>query len=203
MVIFDEKLLDLQQVLPEIVRFISVDVETSGPNPSQYSILSIGACTFLRPQQTFYVELKPVNPNYQESALIVSQLSLDELKRTGKDAEEAMMLFEEWVQQVMPEDNRPVFVAFNAPFDWMFVADYFYRYLGRNPFGHNALDIKAYYMGMNRINWSATSMRDVSHHYMRSRQLTHHALQDAKDQSEMFTQMLIQALLIPSKEESV
>ncbi len=28
------------------------------------------------------------------------------------------------------------FVAFNASFDWMFVKDYFHRFLGRNTFGH-------------------------------------------------------------------
>ncbi len=42
-----------------------------------------------------------------------------------------------------------MFVALNAPFDWMFVADAFWRYLGRNPFGPSALDIKALYLGRN------------------------------------------------------
>ena len=39
---------------------ISVDVETAGPNPSQYSLLSIGACLVDEPDQKFYIELTPV-----------------------------------------------------------------------------------------------------------------------------------------------
>ena len=30
--------------------------------------------------------------------------------------------------------RRPVFVGFNATFDWMFVADYLWRFAGRDPF---------------------------------------------------------------------
>ena len=31
--------------------YISVDIETAGPNPSQYSLLSIGACSVMRNQR--------------------------------------------------------------------------------------------------------------------------------------------------------
>ena len=51
-----------------------------------------------------------------------------------------------------------MFVGFNAAFDWMFVADYFERYLGRNPFGYTALDIKAFAMGRLGGTWADTSM---------------------------------------------
>ena len=39
--------------------FISVDIETAGPVPAKYAILSIGACLVEDPEQTFYVELMP------------------------------------------------------------------------------------------------------------------------------------------------
>ena len=35
--------------------------ETAGPNPADYALLSIGACTLLEPRATFYAELQPVN----------------------------------------------------------------------------------------------------------------------------------------------
>ena len=41
--------------------YFSVDIETAGPNPGQYSLLSIGACTVDERRSTFYVELQPVN----------------------------------------------------------------------------------------------------------------------------------------------
>jgi inhibitor of KinA sporulation pathway (predicted exonuclease) len=77
-------------------------------------------------------------------------------------------------------------VGFNAPFDWMFVADYFDRYLGRNPFGHSALDIKAYYMGVADATWPETSMVKVAEHYGVTVDLTHNALDDARDQAALF-----------------
>jgi hypothetical protein len=53
-------------------------------------------------------------------------------------------------------DGRPVFVGFNAAFDWSFVNYYFQRYLGENPFGFAALDIKSLYMGATGCAWEET-----------------------------------------------
>lgn len=169
---------------------VSVDIETSGPNPGQYSLLAIGACTFIKPQSTFYVELKPVNTNAVAEALAVSDLSMDRLKEDGLEPAQAMQRFEDWLKASLPQVDRPVFVGFNAPFDWMFVNDYFHRYLGYNPFGHSALDIKSFFMGLKGVNWSKTSMEEIGLHYKQGQGLTHHALHDAMDQAELFRKML-------------
>jgi DNA polymerase III epsilon subunit-like protein len=170
--------------------YISVDVETAGPFPREYSMLSIGACTLSDPQATFYVEIQPLNDHFTEEALRVSGLNFAELKLNGHNPPEAMSRFSDWVAQVTPLGSEPVFVAFNAPFDWMFVSDYFHRFLGRNPFGFKALDIKAFYMGMKGVPWSETAMYKVSKQYLDQRELTHHALQDALDQAKIFRKML-------------
>jgi len=170
--------------------YISVDVETAGPNPGQYSLLSIGACVIGFPQLTFYVELKPVNSEMLPEARAIHGLSLEVLAERGLPPEEAMDRFESWLKQVVPGNSRPVFVAFNAPFDWMFVCDYFHRFLGRNPFGHTALDIKAYTMGLAGTTWEKTSMFHISKRYLEDRSLSHHALQDAIDQAEIFKKIL-------------
>jgi DNA polymerase III alpha subunit (gram-positive type) len=173
--------------------YVSVDVETAGPNPGQYSLLSIGACMVCDPKRTFYVELQPVNNNYRPSALSISGLSMEKLAQQGLPPAEAMARFETWTKEQVPEGQRPIFVAFNAPFDWMFVNDYFHRYIGHNPFGHNALDLKAFYMGMTGVSWEETAMRHVSGRYSDTRKLTHHALQDAVDQAGLFRNMLREA----------
>jgi len=173
--------------------YVSVDVETAGPNPSQYSLLSIGACLVADPQCTFYVELQPVNHRFTPEALAVSRLSLEELTEGGLPPVEAMACFETWLAAQVPSGRRPIFVAFNAPFDWMFVNDYFHRFLGRNPFGHAALDLKAFYMGLAGVRWSETTMRSVAARYLGNRKLTHHALRDAQDQAELFQKMLAEA----------
>jgi len=104
-----------------------------------------------------------------------------------------MACFETWLAAQVPSGRRPIFVAFNAPFDWMFVNDYFHRFLGRNPFGHAALDLKAFYMGLAGVRWSETTMRSVAARYLGNRKLTHHALRDAQDQAELFQKMLAEA----------
>lgn len=45
------------------------------------------------------------------------------------------------------------YVGFNASFDWSFVNYYFDLFLGENPFGIAALDIKSMYSGAADCSW--------------------------------------------------
>ena len=71
-------------------------------------------------------------------------------------------------------------------FDWMFVNEYFHRYLGENPFGHRALDIKAYAMGREGGAFADTSLAGLVERYGGTPTLTHHALEDARVQADLF-----------------
>ncbi len=173
--------------------YISVDIETAGPNPSQFSLLSIGTCTVSRPQRSFYIELQPVNNAMLPGAFEIHNLSIEALKENGVPPREAMARFESWLHEVVPAGQRPLFVAFNAPFDWMFVNDYFHRYLGHNPFGHAALDIKAYYMGFSGCAWKETALDHVSTNLLEGRKISHNALEDAIDQATIFSHIYKQA----------
>ena len=170
--------------------YVSVDIEAAGPNPARYAMLSIGACLVDDPDGGFYVELQPDSAEFEPEALAVGGLSLERLAVEGVGPAAAMRQFEDWLVQQIPPGVRPVFTAFNAPFDWMFIDTYFQRYLGRNPFGHSALDIKAYAMGMAGSSWAAVSMRELSPRYLDGRPLSHHALGDARDQAELFRALL-------------
>jgi len=173
--------------------FISVDVEAAGPSPSLYSMLTIGACTMQERPHTFYVELKPVNNKITPEAQGVHHLDMKRLAERGLPPAEAMANFAAWLNEEIPEDAKPIFVGFNAAFDWMFVNDYFHRFLGHNPFGHAALDIKAFFMGLTGAHWGDSTMRTIGPRYLRDQQLTHHALRDALDQAEIFQKMLAEA----------
>ena len=170
--------------------YISVDVETAGPVPGQYALLSIGACLVEDLSTTFYIELQPDSPDYTSEAIAVHGLSLATLGETGVPPKEALQAFASWIQRVTPEGMRVVFVAFNAPFDWMFINSYFHRYLGYNPFGHSALDIKAYFMGQAGVTWAETSMKQISSRFLDETHLSHNALQDAQDQAQIFQHLL-------------
>ncbi len=176
--------------------FISVDVETSGPIPGAFSLLSIGACVVDAGQgsatdnaspSTFYCTLMPLEgAGSDPAALAVAGFSLDELARTGSRSEEAMISFEEWVLTAC-RGAKPVFVGLNAAFDWSFVNYYFHRFLGRNPFGFTALDIKSLYMGVMGGSWADTrSSRMVAALGIPTGEASHHALEDAQAQAKLF-----------------
>jgi DNA polymerase III epsilon subunit-like protein len=172
--------------------YIVVDIEASGPTPGLYAMLSLGAATLTAPPDSFYITLKPDKAKTQPESMKVHGLTFAELCATGVEPKEAMENLADWVSRVTPMGADPVFCAFNAPFDWMFVNDYFHRYLGYNPFGHKALDIKALYMGLNAVTWGETSHNAISTAYHLPDTLSHHALEDALQEANLLKEILKQ-----------
>ncbi len=171
--------------LSDISRMVSVDVETAGPNPADYALLSIGACTLTQPRETFYVELKPTSEKVDPGALAVHNLDMKNLAATGYDPKDALEKLAGWLKYAIHDDLGPLFLGFNSPFDWMFLNDYFHRFLGSNPFGHSSLDIKSFVMGFKRVPWASTSMKVLT-----DKPLRHNALEDSIDQAELFINLL-------------
>lgn len=170
--------------------YISVDIEASGPIPGEYSMLALGACVVGAPDLTFYVELAPITRQCDPEALAVAGLNLDELAERGEEPGRAMLRFERWVKQVTPKGQPPIFVAYPIAFDWMFVAYYFHRYLGHNPFGHHGLDIKSYYMGMQGVDWAGSRKSEMDRRFLDGLELSHNAREDAMMQAEMLARMM-------------
>jgi ribonuclease T len=170
---------------------ISVDIEASGPTPGTGSIIAIGACVVGHPEIAFTVDVRPLpDLPWSESAEQVHGLSREHLERNGTEPAAAMERFERWVLEVA-NGRWPVFVGFNAPFDWMFVADYFARFLGRNPFGISALDIKSYAMGRDGLRrWEQTRKEHLRARYPVSLPHTHTAVDDARAQAELLCHLM-------------
>ena len=100
---------------------------------------------------------------------------------------------EAWLARIVPAGSRPVFVALNAPFDWMFVADAFWRHLGRNPFGPSALDIKSLYLGRHLPGvhtWAETSRVRMLERHPVDLPHRHTALADAQEQAVLCRRIL-------------
>ena len=177
--------------MKRVETYFSVDIEASGPIPGEYSMLSLGACRVDSPRRRFYIELKPISDRFIPEALKVSGFSLGELARTGQEPPHAMRAFSDWLTATANK-STPIFLGFNASFDWSFVNWYFHRFLGANPFGFGAVDIKAYYMGLTGCTWEQSKSSklppllkpEIPEH------LPHNALTDAINQAEIFRKMI-------------
>jgi ribonuclease T len=169
--------------------YISVDVEAAGPTPGLYSLLSLGAVLVHDPSTTFYAEFRPENDKSVAEAMKVVGRTLDDFRRTGREPQEAMTAFRDWLVSVA-KDAKPIFVGFNATFDWAFVNFYFHRYLGGNPFGFGGIDIKSFYMGLSGRTWEDTRSSRIPTKLKGSFPHTHNALDDAIEQAETFRLMM-------------
>ncbi|MBU86221.1 3'-5' exonuclease [Alcanivorax sp.] len=170
--------------------YISVDIETSGPVPGEYSMLSIGACVVGAPQTSIYLELKPSGLLIDQDSVAVTGLDLVKLEKDGLDPVEAMHAFDEWLESVRSNNKETVFVGLNAPFDWSFINYYFHKYMNNNPFGFTAVDIKAYFMGVFGCSWKETRSSKMAATLRPQTTPNHHALSDAIFQAELFELLL-------------
>ncbi|MCH9269909.1 3'-5' exonuclease [Pantoea ananatis] len=170
--------------------YISVDVETSGPIPGIYSLLSIGACLVDDKESSIYLELQPDSISHDLEALQVTGLNLEYLQQKGFNPAEAMLQFSEWISSVTHPEENAVFVGLNTPFDWSFINYYFHKYLGYNPFGFSAIDIKAYFMGLTGSTWVDTKSSNIVKILHPQSQPSHNALDDARFQAELFSIMI-------------
>jgi DNA polymerase III epsilon subunit-like protein len=149
--------------------YFCVDIETNGPVPSLYDMVSLGAVVVapdergeLQLGETFYVELRPVAPLVDPGAVKIHGLDLEHLSREGKTRREALDLLTAWVERHTRAGTKPCFVGHNAPFDWSFVAWTYHVEGLENPFGYKAMCTKSVAMGALGIHWLDTSKEVLS-----------------------------------------
>jgi DNA polymerase III epsilon subunit-like protein len=175
-------------VKPE--RYYSVDIESAGPIPGKYSMLSLGACVVGEPTVRFYAELKPISRDFVPKALKVSGFDLERLEQEGQSPEIAMKDFRRWVEATAGE-CKPVFVGFNGCYDWQFVNWYCESFAGGNPFGYGGIDIKSYFMGLSGETWANTTSSQLPSEFQPDMPQTHNALDDAQAQASIFHKLLM------------
>jgi len=178
--------------------YFSADVETDGPIPGPFSMLSFALVyagryeghRFVRPdryERTFYRELTPISEDFQPDALAVNGLDRDRLIREGADPTGAMTEAADWVRSVAGT-AKPVLVAYPLSFDWSWLYWYFVRFSASgSPFGHSqCYDIKTAYSVKSRRPITGSGRKRVQPWLLPNRSHTHHALDDAIEQAEIF-----------------
>jgi DNA polymerase III epsilon subunit-like protein len=186
--------------------FISADIETDGPIPGKYSMLSFGLCVAGRfdgrryercdqdREALFYRELKPVTESFEAEALAVNGLDRDVLAQKGDDPAQAMRDADLWVRS-HAGNARPVLVAYPVAFDWAFLYWYFIQYAGVSPFGFSScLDIRTLYQARALTPFDSSSQHSMPHWLLPKREHTHNAADDALEQAELFSNIFEWAL---------
>jgi Exonuclease len=182
--------------------YLSADVEADGPIPGPYSMISVGLAVAGRrtgdapvepadpTSETFYRELKPISTDFVPAALAVSGLDRAALERDGAEPAEAMADLTGWLRQVCGGKGRPILVAYPLGFDWMFLYWYLIRFTGASPFGHSGcLDMKTMYAVKAGAPVGRSVKRLMPRHLLSTRHHTHHALDDAVEQAELFVNL--------------
>lgn len=159
-----------------------VDVESDGPCPGLYSMVSFGVVNLEDQTKTFYGKTRPITDAYIREALAISKITREEHQQYPNPIKE-INRFAEWLKQFEP--NRLVFWSDNPAFDWQFINYYFHMSIGGNPFGFSARRIGDLYAGYKLNPWDHTSwkkLRDTKH--------THDPVMDAKGNAEALSKIL-------------
>jgi hypothetical protein len=162
------------------VTVISVDVESDGPIPGDFSMISLGAVIVdERLDRCFYGKLRPISDKWLPEALAVPGFSRQETLEFN-DPKEVMEAFRDWIQA--HSKTRPLFFSDNNGFDWQFVNWYFIHFLGENPFGHTSSNIGSLYKGVVK-----DMFKNFKH--LKKTKHTHHPVDDAKGNAEALLHM--------------
>jgi len=160
--------------------YIVVDVETDGPIPGDYSMISLGAVMVEEGlKHTFYKEIKPISKKYEIKRLNFLKLSRQETLKQ----EEPIKVLKEFIQWIKKNSkDYPIFVSDNNGFDWMFVCWYLEHFIGKNPFGYNSMNLNSLYAGVTKqLNNNIKKIR---------KSLTHNALEDAKENAHILLTLI-------------
>src|SRR3954452_3531863 len=178
--------------MPEI--YVSTDVEADGPIPGPNSMLSFGSAAYA-PDKTLIgtfganlLELPDAKPDPGTLAWWKTQPDAwAECRRDPRDPVEVMPEYVAWLKSL---PGPPVFVAYPAGFDFLFVYWYLIRFAGESPFSFSALDIKTYAMALLGTPFRKTTKQTMPKRWFDALAHTHKALDDAIGQGALFCNML-------------
>ena len=178
--------------------YFSADVETDGPIPGPFSMLSFALVfagsfdgqRFKRPDdyhQAIYKELKPISENFEPEALHVNGLDRMRLCLEGENPDKAMTEACRWVKRIAGT-AQPVLVAYPLSFDWSWLYWYFIRFcVDGSPFEYSrCFDIKTALAVKAAIPISDAGRSRIDPSLRSRHSHTHNAVDDAIAQAEIF-----------------
>ena len=174
--------------------YVSTDIEADGPIPGPHSMLSFGSAAYLADKTlvaTFSANLHTLpeaTPHPDTMAWWAKNQQAWLACRSDCQAPElAMPAYVRWLKSL---PGKPVFVAYPAGYDFMFVYWYLMRFAGESPFSHSALDIKTLAMALLKSDYRQATKRNMPKKWFDALPHNHVALDDAIEQGALFCNML-------------
>src|SRR5262245_35159595 len=137
--------------------YVSTDVESDGPIPGPNSMLSFASAAYL-PDKTL-VDTFSANLELLEGAagdpntMAWWAKNPEAFAATRTNLKSPALVMPRYVAWLKKLPARPVFVAYPAAYDFMFVYFYMIRFAGESPFSHSALDVKTYAMAVLKTEY--------------------------------------------------
>lgn len=160
--------------------YFCTDIETDGPSPGHYSMLSFATVAF-RLDKTIIgtfernLELLPgakQDPDVMKWWHNHEQEAWKACRENLVDPKTAMQDYYHWVVEINGKgtlskkgfedlEKKPVFIAYPTGFDHSFINWYLYEFVGCTPYYIAGLDITSYHAGMRNIPFKKASKRDM------------------------------------------
>lgn len=178
--------------------YFSVDIETDGPIPIEYSMLSFGCAVFNKEGDlldTFEANLETLEGAKQHMDTMswwqLRPHAWEKCRENLKSPKGAMIEFTKWVRYVSNKYNAiPIFVSYPSGFDFTFIYTYLVKFVGYSIFSFSALDIKTYAMAVINTSFKKSAKRYFPKRWKSKKRHTHIALDDAIEQGELFINIL-------------
>lgn len=176
--------------------YVSTDVEADGPIPGPHSMLSFGSAAYLADKtlvDTYTANLRELpgaEPHPSSMQWWQDHPEAWKACRTNpRLPEDVMPEYVDWLKSL---PGKPVFVAYPATYDFMFVYWYLMYFVGESPFSHSALDLKTLAMAILGTEFRQSIKRNMPGEWFDPIPHTHIALDDAIAQGALFCNMLIE-----------
>jgi hypothetical protein len=173
--------------------YISTDIEADGPIPGPHSMLSFASAAYMVDKtlvDTYYANLTTLpgaTPHPESMRFWRENQEAWEASRTDtRPPEDVMPEYVSWVECLPGE---PVFVAYPATYDFMFIYWYIIRFVGESPFSHSALDLKTYAMAILGTDYRRSVKENMPKEWFDALPHTHIAIDDAIAQGALFCNM--------------
>lgn len=188
--------------------YFSLDCETDGPCPGINNMLTLGAAAFTRQGKQvseFYARIERLPDSRPDPKTLIwwanqSDEACEEAFGNPKEsflrrkpAFDTMIKFAAWIERVDNDNggiNRRIAMGWPAVYDFAYVNYYCHRFLGKNPLGYSALDIRSYVMGVCRqlgyYDLKESEINNLFGEFDKTGLRPHYAIDDAIKQGRLF-----------------